>query len=499
MDLARSQEVGRMTAGPTSMQPLARVVAEVLRRHRHELSGVPLLVAVSGGADSMALLLGLIAVPEEERPPLLVLHFSHGLRPRAEKRDAALVELVAAWWNLPVVRGHADVAQLAREAGRSVEEEARHSRYAFMARTARWQGAHAVALGHTQDDQAETVLLRLVRGTGLRGLGAMREWTPWADPSTGATVALFRPLLQLTRQDTEAVCAQAGVTPARDASNRSLAFARNRVRLRVLPEMERLNPNVRGALARLAAAAQEDERLLDSLAHSAVQGQVQEDGAAVTWPRSTLAALPRPLLNRVYQSAWEAMCGPGFALYHAHLEAMAGLLVGPSGRKLALPHGMFFSVTYSECRLGPTPVIEPLPLQEVPLQVPGVSQVGPLLLEVQEGVGLEAVGRAQDTVKGPWQTVLDADVVGRLLSIRRRRPGDRFHPAGMPGPKRLQDYLVDARVPRWERDAVPLLVASAGIAWVVGHRAADWAVATPATRRVLVVCLSRRLGQQAPS
>ena len=481
-----------MPAQQTALQRVSLAVARAVRSRREQLSEGPLLVAVSGGPDSMALLLALLALPQTERPSLRAVHFSHGLRPRAEQREAALVERTAASWGVPLDRGSANVAHLAKENGQSVEEAARNARYAFLAQIARQQGAYAVALGHTLDDQAETVLLRLVRGAGLRGLGAMREWTEWRDPQSGTTVQLFRPMLHVSHQDTEAACAEAPILPARDASNRSLAFARNRVRLKVLPELERLNPAVRSALARFAAGAQADEELLRSLTRSALQDHEQIVGNVITWHRSSLQALVRPLLVRAFQLAWERVCGPRAALTQPHLEAMAALSTGPAGRELTLPHGMTFSVSYDKCRLGPPPTPETLPRTEVPLQVPGVSIVGPWLVEVQAHSypsSATSQSPAHSSEWHAWHALLDADAVGSSMSVRGRRPGDRFHPLGLPDSKRLQDFYVDAKVPRRERDAVPLVVAPGGIVWVAGYRVAAWAAVGPATKRVLVISL----------
>ncbi len=477
-------------AQPIALQRLVQTVESSLQRWHEELAGGPLLVAVSGGADSLALLLSLVALPASERPLLQVAHFSHGLRPQAERREAALVAQMALRWSVPFVHSSADVPRLVKETGGSVEAAARDARYAFLVQAAGRCGARAVALGHTLDDQAETVLLRLTRGTGLRGLGAMREWTPWADPDTGAAVHLLRPLLSVVRRDTERACTEAGVTPAHDASNRSLAYARNRVRHKVIPELERLNPGARRALARAAAAAGADEDLLETLARSAVEGQEERTNMAITWPRQLLAATPWPLLARVFQRAWEALCGHGAALSQAHLVAMAGLLSGPSGRAVTLPRGLVFSATYDGCRLGPLPMASGLPREEILLQVPGCSPFGPWLVETQ--VLRNPPPAALETGRA---ATLDAEGVGGPLTLRYRRPGDRFQPAGMRGVKRLQDFYVDTKVPRWERDAVPLLVTPGGIAWVVGYRVAAWAMVTLATRRWLTVSFCRRAPQ----
>ena len=476
-----------MALQQTAVQRVARAVSGAIGRRQAEFAGAPLLVAVSGGPDSTALLLALLALNEKRPPSLTVVHFSHGLRPRSEKREAALVEGLAAWSGLPFVHGCAAPGQLRRSSEGSVEAAARAARYAFVAEAARQTGARAVALGHTLDDQAETVLLRLARGTGLHGLGAMRECTAWTDPSTGTALQLFRPLLTVRRQETEAACAEAGVVPARDRSNSSLAFARNRVRHRVLRDLERINPGVRQALARYALSAQEDDGFLRASAASAAEGHRERDGAATIWPRKVLQDLPGPLLVRVFQMAWEAVRGPGAALSSAHLSAMADVLRGPVGRQVVLPHGMTFSVACRSARLGPIPAEERLASNEVPVSVPGACRAGPWWVEVREQNASSVDVSPSRMPQTPYSVLLNAEAVGLPLVVRGRRHGDRFQPLGMQSFKRLQDFYVDAKVPRWERDAVPLLVAPEGIAWVVGHRVASWAAATTATRRALAV------------
>jgi tRNA(Ile)-lysidine synthase len=467
--------------GPAT-QRVAHAVAGAFERHREALSDGPLVVAVSGGPDSTALLWGLLALPVKERPALVVAHFSHGLRPRAEPREAILVERIVARWGIPMVHG---VANMARRRRGSLEAAARDDRYAFLLEMAHQHGAKGIVLGHTLDDQAETVLLRLTRGTGLRGAGAMAEWTPRGDEES--PVALFRPLLEVTRQETVEACAEAGLTPLQDPSNRSLAFSRNRVRLKVLPELERLNPEVRSALAHYAALAQQDHALLDSLARSAVLGKEQRAGGAITWPRRLLAEMPHPLAVRVIQSAWEELIGLGAVLSSAHQRAVGRLFTGASGRKAVLPYGMVFSATYSTCCLGPPLGLEMLPAGEVSLRVPGLTVFGPWEVEVLEQGG-------DQTQPTDGRSCVHIAVTDGGLKVRNRRKGDRFHPVGMSGSKRLQDFFVDAKVPRWERDAVPLVVASQGIAWIVGHRVAAWAQAVDTTPAVHTVTFRKRQG-----
>lgn len=316
---------------------VAMAMRRALARHRERLGSGVLLLAVSGGADSMAMLLASAEVGARVRRRMVAAHFSHGLRPTADPRERAAVRRAAESLGVPFM---SDAAQ-----SPSDEAGAREARYRFLADAAHAHGAVAVLTAHTQDDQAETVLLRLTRGSGLRGAGAIRECSERS--VHGRTLTLLRPLLRVTRADTEAVCAEAGIRPARDATNRSSRYARNRVRLRVLPELTTLNPHVRAALAGFAERAADDDALLDQLAAEAVSEVEERSASGVSWPKSALRTLPPALLPRVLERAWRSLQGDGATLGHQKL-AQAAHIVARGGR-LSLGRGGSLTV-------GPGPV-----------------------------------------------------------------------------------------------------------------------------------------------
>ena len=457
---------GRATA------KLARAILAALRAHEDRLRGGTLVLAVSGGADSLALLLAAASLSPRRRPTLVVAHFSHGLRPSAEKREAALVRRAAAACGLP----------LTHSAGASgpTESSARDARYAFLADVARSTGARAVATAHTEDDQAETVLLRLTRGAGLRGAAAMAEIGPWPSDEE-KDLLLLRPLLGVPRALTEQACEEAGVRPARDGSNRNLRFARNRVRRRVLPELERINPSVRSLLAGFALSARDDDALLAALAANAIAGAEMRSDGEVSWPRGALAGLPLPLFARVAQDAFRHVRGAPAALSRARVTAMHRLAAESHGGELALGGGVRFVVEQETCRIA-MPALSPAQPGAVPLTTPGSTAFGGWELTA------ELTARPLDSpTADPWQAWLDADVVSGGLCVRAPARGDRFQPLGMDEDVRLQDVLVNAKVPRSSRALLPLVASGQGIAWVPGVRIAHWARVTPDTRRVLVL------------
>ena len=480
---------------PSTLLPPRSIRARVrrfVREHQLLQPGERVLVAVSGGPDSTCLLLTLAALRASLRFELHAAYFDHQLRgARAAARELRFVRSLTERLDVPLHCGAGDVRAHAR--GRSPEEAARELRYRFLAEAAREAACDAVAAGHTRDDQAETVLLHLVRGSGLRGLAAMAPAASWPLPvpqagpeiAAGAdTPRLVRPLLGLSRKDTEGCCREAGVVPLRDPSNRSRAYLRNRIRAELLPLLRRYNPRIEDALARLADAAAADVELLERLAAEALLADVTPERGVVRLARRRLAELPAALQRHAVRLAAARLLGEARGLADRHVRAVLRASAGPTGARLDLPRGLRVEVRRDAVVISTTPPAGPPPLPEgeVALPVAGGARFGRWRLRAELATETPPdLSSACD----PHTALLDADACGDRLWLRRRRRGDRFHPLGLAGPKKLQDFFVDAHVPRSERDAVPLLCSERGIAWVVGQRPAEWAKITPKTRRVL--------------
>ncbi len=427
-----------------------------------------LLVAVSGGPDSTALLLILCRLAGRKPLRLTAAYFDHRLRGAAASAlEAEAVERLAAACNVALVRGGVDVRGLAKTQHLSLEEAARRARYAFLAAAAAAAGCEAVAVGHTAADQAETVLMHVLRGAGLAGLGGIAPRASW--PTGEAAVAVVRPLLTLTRAETEAYCRAAGVQPLDDESNRSAAFLRNRLRDDLLPQLRRFNPRADAALVRLADAARADLAVVEAAARQ-VERRRDESGVAIS--REALAACAPALRIHALRLALRDLLGDLRGIGERHLRGLDGLaLHGSSGDRLDLPRGVGASLTRDvlTLRLGPPPRPASLPAGAVPLSVPGEATFGLLRLRAAE----DSLANAAAAV------AVDAAAVVPGMEVRRRRPGDRLQPLGMAGTKKLQDLFVDAHVPREERAALPLFVNARGIVWVGGLRLADWAQPRP--------------------
>lgn len=474
---------------PPASRSLRARVRRFIVDHQLVRPGDRLLAAVSGGPDSTCLLITLAALQRSLAFTLHAAYFDHGVRgPRAAAREERFVRELTAALGVPLHTGAGDVRARAR--GCSLEEAARELRYRFLARTARAAGCAAVATGHTNDDQAETVLLRVLRGSGLRGLAAMGASSRWPVPSRRETPRLIRPLLALSRADTERCCQDARLSPLLDPSNRSRDFLRNRVRHELLPLLRRYNPRIDDALVRLADAASTDVELIEALAGTAIAGRSTR--GAVRLRRRELLAAPFALQRHAVRLAATQLLGDTRGLSERHILAILRAATASTGATLDLPRGLRARVTRDAIALATDKrkTSTPLPARAVSLRTPGSARFGPWRIDAQLLTKTPRTGELKRSQNGRV-ALLDAEACGARLSLRRRRPGDRFHPLGLPQPKKLQDFLVDAHVPREDRDAVPLLIAGRGVAWVVGQRPAEWAKVTGRTRRVLRLRASR--------
>ena len=441
-------------------------VREFVRQHDLIVAGSRVIAAVSGGSDSVALvhLLHELAAAGELRLAG-VAHFNHQLRPSAGD-DERFAAGVAASLDLPFLSDREDVAARAARERRSIEDAARTARHAFFERARATAGADLVALGHTRDDQAETVLLRLTRGAGSRGLAGMH-------PKNGAIV---RPLLGCRRADLRAWLDARQLTFVDDETNEDVAIPRNRIRAELMPLLAaRFNPGIVDVLADQAELARDASAWMDAVAADldaisvrrwSLDGGVPLREIDVAILRTAPPALQRALLWRVMREVAGAR-----PIAFGHVEAALRLIDRPDESSIDMP-GQRLD------RIGGTVVLtgraagaegrqrrdEAPNLFRFPLSIPGEV----LLPEAGWAVSADATSSA--TVgNGREVAVVRRDLCHGSLAVRNRRPGDRFRPIGLDGQKKLQDYFVDRKVARGRRDAVPLVVDDTDrIVWVAG-------------------------------
>ena len=467
--------------------PLVGRVRDTLRRYRMLSGGEIVVVAVSGGPDSTALAHALASLRGDLSLTIDLAHLNHGLRPDAAE-DAAFVAAMSRALGLGFHEGTADPRALAGREGFSLEDAGRRLRYEFLTRVAREIGAGVVATGHTLDDQAETVLMRLLRGSGLEGLAGIPP------VRTGGGVRIIRPLIEAGRAEVLAYLGAVGTGWREDETNRDVAMLRNRVRLVLLPALEGYNPDIRQALARLAGLLRDEAEALKLLAAPKVAEALSARPGAVTVALEPFARMPVALQRRTLRAAVQQVRGNLGAVRFVHIEGARRLaLEGQVGSWLALPGGVRILRLPEGAEVTMAAAVPGGPGKpgEYRVHVPG------RIVAVEFGVQLTVEEAAEDRL-GAWaqgenaqrnEVALDAASIGGELVLRGPRPGDRFAPAGMGGrTKAVADYLSDEKVPRHRRAFVPILTTSEGeVLWIVGMRASEVARITDSTTRAVRV------------
>jgi tRNA(Ile)-lysidine synthase len=490
---------------------LADRVRQFVRQHDLARATTRVVVAVSGGSDSVALahLLREMAAAGELRIAGAA-HFNHQLREAADADERSVAALAAAFaWPLLVERE--DVAGRARRERRSIEDAARTARHAFFERARTHFDADAVALGHTRDDQAETFLLRLLRGAGPRGLASMH-------PRRGA---IIRPLLACRRADLRAFLGERHATFVEDESNADTAIPRNRVRAELLPMLAgRFNPAIVDVLGDEADLARETwewmEESVEALLSLASRAEPGE--RRVSLDIDALSAAPKAV-RRV--ALWRAMteAAGGRPIGFGHVDAVVRLIAGEAGRSVRLdmpghrvqrdgarlvltsrPPGVVGRWSGVNANGADGDTRDPVSnLFKYSLSIPGEVELPQAGCIVSAEPGLENGSGVipGNGVSAGAIAVVRRDLFRGALAVRNRRPGDRFSPPGLQGRKKLQDFLVDRHVARPQRDAVPIVVDDRDrIVWVAGYEIdAAFRVTDPA--QAVVTLRLKRVGGSA--
>jgi len=499
-------------------------VKDFVQRHSLIVPGRTLLVGVSGGADSVCLLHVLARWQSEVDIKLHVAHLDHQLRGTESRADVKYVAGLANSLGIPVTTGSEDVASYKARRNCSLEEAARELRHEFLAKVACHVGADRVAVGHTQDDQVETILMHILRGTGtagLRGLEACspmvfschlspvpsREHSSLSLRGMRSNLWVIRPLLSITRAETLNYCQEYQLKPRFDSSNLSLSFLRNRCRLELLPLLREYNPGVDQAFLRLAEIARDDRAFIEEQALQLWSEVARQGDDAIHLDKGKICALPVALQRQLIRLAGERLLGNTRDIEARHIEAIRRLLTKPVGKRVSLPRGLICWVGYDDAVIAseakqlqhPFPPCPFPSLQgEFPLRVPGETILPgcQVTASISTVIGRPSSRRgelhprfvmASEAKQCHGSLVADLDLrqTGTELFVRQRRTGDRFHPLGMHKPKKLQHFMVDAKIPLSWRDHIPIVCSHQQLIWVVGWRIDDRVKVTEGTKEIL--------------
>jgi tRNA(Ile)-lysidine synthase len=486
------------------------------------------VVGVSGGADSVCLLHVLAKLRKELGIKLHLAHLNHQLRGIESEADAEYVSDLAGSLGIPVTSDRQDVAAHRTQRNCSIEEAAREIRYAFFARVVREVGAHRIAVGHTRDDQVETILMHILRGTGITGLCGLASCSPMAYDSQGKSLLtealsvakgqrgnllVIRPLLDITKEETAGYCQEHKIVPRADSSNLSPSSFRNRLRLHLLPLLRQYNPNVDQALLRLADIAKEDFGLIEQQASGLWDELAKQENNTIYLDKKQIAGLPIALQRQLLRAAVTKLVGDVRDIEATHIEAARSLLNKQPSKRVSLPHGLVCQGGYDELvitrhhSVTATPLsviateawqsqLPPCPfpplLNEFHLKVPGKTAFpgwNVLASIVREQVTFLSLRGVLSTTERISQSNLvahfDLQKTGMNLCVRKGQPGDRFQPLGMSVPKKLREFMVDTKVPRSWRGRVPIVCSPQQIIWVAGWRIDDRVKLTEASKDIL--------------
>ena len=463
----------------------------------------PLLVGVSGGPDSLCLL----DMLHKSGYRLAAACLDHGLRPEASQ-DASRVQQICERYGVSCVVKAADTRAYASQHGLSIEAAARWLRYEFLFGEAEKACAQAVLVGHTADDQAETILMNILRGAGIAGLKGMevRSWMP----ALSEAIPLVRPLLFTWRHEVLAYCQANHLEPVMDASNASRDYFRNRIRHEVLPYLEQFQPHLREHLATMGQTLSGDHALVMVLVEAAWKESLAEAGEGwLSFDRGKVMGLPIPiqrhLIRRAMLSTRSALQDVEWGMIerarqgiHAR-AATVTLHLGAGLRLVCEQNRAWFAALQADLPQGGWPAFR----AESPalLAVPGVLPLASgWIIEAEWLDTYTLPGEAEMTAASPDQIWLDADALEMPLLVRMRQPGDRLRPLGMGGKRiKLSDLMINLKLPQRSRAAWPLVCAGEEIVWVVGCRGSDAARLRENTTRVIHLALKQAEAQEALS
>ncbi len=473
----------------SSILKISQAYESALLRYSSQIGKGPIIFAVSGGPDSLAMLSGATFKKQNSHPKIIVANFAHGFDKKMDQDANKLLRSICESLDLQFVQGSADVPAIAKKSKLSVETAARRARHEFFATVARENDASCVAVAHTLDDQAETVLFRLIRGTGIRGAGGMREWTSLKVSSR--LLHILRPLISVSRSETINACKEVEIIPIEDQMNSNLEFARSRIRHTVLPELIRINSSAVFALSRFANLSSEAHEALRANAITAQSGKERRFPGRVVWNKPYLWGINPAFTGFIFQSAWEYLNDPSSTLSRHHIVKMSALIASPKGGVMHLPKGLTFkveqdSVSLLSEKLSNTP--RALNDLAVPLATPGISNIGLWVFEAK----MYRYEKTQTLeFDNPFTALLDANSVRYPAVLRRRKTGDKMVPLGMRAEVRVKDVFAKNKIKRSLRDALPILDTRNGIAWITGVRIADWARVREDTVKILQITARR--------
>lgn len=461
----------------STRQELFNKVKTTIKKHSM-LSGVEtVLVGLSGGPDSICLLHALNHLKGELGLKLNAIYIDHELRPDETPAEIVFCKKICNGLEVPFMSSSIDVKAYAKEHGLSKQDAARELRYRALEDAAFEIKAGRIALGHNADDQTETFFLRIFRGSGPKGLSGI-------PPVRGR---IIRPLIEIERKDIENFLEAEKIDYIIDSSNLKEDYLRNKIRLSFMPEVRQINPDINETLSHTMEILKEEEKYWDILVTKSLMKLIsRKTDERLELFLSPLEAMEKVILRRVLRRAIDetkGLRGTGFI----HIEDIIGLIKnGQHGDRLYLPTGLRVIKNYAT--LVMTSEL-PVKINNYSLDVPGEVAIQ----ETKSVIKASVQDEAEDYGDGKSFVIFDADKASQPLTVRARKEGDYFYPMGFGKKKKIQDFFVDKKIPRDERDAIPIVVSGNDILWVAGFRGDERFKVTEGTKRFMKLEIKTRL------
>jgi tRNA(Ile)-lysidine synthase len=455
-------------------------IKRTIKKHCMLESGEKIVVGVSGGPDSMALLFVLHQMQENYNLQLQVAHLNHGFRGKEAARDARFVQDMAQGFGLPCEIKFFDVPSFKKRGTLSSQEAARVVRYQFLEGVMKSCNASKIALGHTADDQAETLMMWLLRGTGLKGLGGM-------PPVRGGII--IRPLIETTREEIETFLKEKRIPFVVDSSNQNADYLRNKLRHQLFPLLkEHYNPQLVKSLVQTASILRIDNEYLEYKTKAILDSIIiSHDSTSAVIDSTGLLALPGAIQLRCLRSVLEKVKGNLKRISSTHLNDILKIVLNDKPYKvLQLPEGISVEKSYQQLKLT-RHQNTPLPFHYCITALPDcvrIEEIGrEMNFEIMEGNDYAGIAN------NACVACLDEGKVVMPLTIRNVKPGDRFQPLGMQCEKKIKDFFIDEKVPLTERKRIPLVLCNEVVVWVGGMRIDHRLRVTKNTQKILTIAM----------
>ena len=449
------------------------------QKHHLFSSGDSILLACSGGPDSLCMVHIFNRLAPKYNLKIFVAHIEHGIRGQASIDDAIFVKNFCKQNNIPFYMKKVDACSYSAQYKLSLETGARILRYNFLNETAQLLKCTSIATAHNRGDQAETVLMHIIRGSGTSGLSGIHP----------RTQNIIRPLLACTRSDIEEYCQRYKLSPRHDFTNDETTYIRNNIRLKLLPFLRKYNPNIESTLSKTASLISEENDFIAAYSKSVYDQTAVKADHKLLLPLDKFSAQHTAIKRRLIRLAIYSLCNDIKDIENIHITNVLSLAQkAKTGSQINLPNGLKAYIEYSNLIIALphlSPIIESSPIL---LNIPGTVVLNTLNFSIKA----EIVHSPQQE-KSRNTCYIDTDTLCGSLKIRFRKNGDTFCPKGMKGHKKLKDLFIDNKIPREQRSMVPIVCDDIGIVWVAGIQQDNRCISTSVTKNIVKLTILNNL------